>query len=1051
MKSWIKWLLGALFVLLLVVIALPFFFKDKIISLVKEEINKNVVNAKVDFGDIDFTLIKSFPDFRLGINNILVDGKGTFENIKLADIKSLDLDLDILSIIKGEKLVKINGIKLVNPKLNILVLENGEANYNITLPDSVQKEPSSFALKLKGYKIIDGDISYEDRQLGAKVVMNKLNHSGKGNFTDEVFDLATQTDIESLTTKYGGINYLNKVKTNMDLVLNVDMVKQYFTILKHEMKLNDLNLVSKGGLGMLPNGYSMDIQVNTPNNNFKQLMSLIPGIYTKDYSDIKADGNFTFDLALKGKYLDKPVYYPAINANLDIKNGSLQYPSLPAALSSVNGKGKVSFPGGSNLDALIIDIPGMNFNLGKDPISINLLVKNPISDPYIKGGFKGKVDLGMVQNSVKIEDMKRLSGLINGNLDIETRMSYVKASQYDKVKFDGMATGQNIDIKYAQYPDIKINSVNTSFSPQMIQIPQINAKLGKSDVQGNGNIKNPLAYFLPNVTLDGDFKLSSNFFDANEWLKAMETPTTASHQSDLTAKNGQVQASTRPFDKFSFGLDAQVGQINYDTYQLKNNIAKGKMTPALFKVEQLTTHIGQNDFNFSGQLENIFDYVFDNKMLEGKVKMTSKRLNLNEFMDPAPAAKGSSTNPPVTKEESFAPIKVPENINVMVDANIDQLTYSNMDLKNCKGVVAVTDQKMKMQDVAAQLFGGAVHFDGLYDTKGTEKPSFNMNLGMDKMPFGNVFNTFNTIKMIAPLGAYLEGIFNTKIELSGKMGEGLMPDLNTLNFSGFVHTLNGNIKNLKALEEIGNKLNISEVKSLSINDTKNWIELKNGVFNLKEFDYKLKDINFKIGGSHSLTQDMAYTIKTKIPRKLLDKNAVGAAANQGLNFLSKEASKYGVNINNGEFINVLISICGNIKNPKINIKPTGSDGSSTIQSEVATTLKETTQKVKDSIQNRANEEIGKAKAKAEEELNKAKERAQQEMQRAKDSLAAIAKKETQRIADSIKNKVKDQVGTKATEILKGKTDKVLDDKSKDVLNKASDKIKDFNPFKKKGN
>lgn len=66
---------------------------------------------------------------------------------------------------------------------------------------------------------------------------------------------------------------------------------------------------------------------------------------------------------------------------------------------------------------------------------------------------------------------------------------------------------------------------------------------------------------------------------------------------------------------------------------------------------------------------------------------------------------------------------------------------------------------MKMQDVAAQLFGGAVHFDGLYDTKGTEKPTFNMNLGMDKMPFGNVFNTFNTIKMIAPLGAYLEGIF----------------------------------------------------------------------------------------------------------------------------------------------------------------------------------------------------------------------------------------------------------------------------------------------------
>lgn len=49
-----------LLVLLLVLFTLPFLFKGKIISLVKSEINKTI-NARVDFSDIDISLIRRFP------------------------------------------------------------------------------------------------------------------------------------------------------------------------------------------------------------------------------------------------------------------------------------------------------------------------------------------------------------------------------------------------------------------------------------------------------------------------------------------------------------------------------------------------------------------------------------------------------------------------------------------------------------------------------------------------------------------------------------------------------------------------------------------------------------------------------------------------------------------------------------------------------------------------------------------------------------------------------------------------------------------------------
>ena len=62
-KRILKWTGISFLVLLILVIAAPFIFKDKLVQLVKDEANKSL-NAKVDFGDFDLTLFSSFPDFR---------------------------------------------------------------------------------------------------------------------------------------------------------------------------------------------------------------------------------------------------------------------------------------------------------------------------------------------------------------------------------------------------------------------------------------------------------------------------------------------------------------------------------------------------------------------------------------------------------------------------------------------------------------------------------------------------------------------------------------------------------------------------------------------------------------------------------------------------------------------------------------------------------------------------------------------------------------------------------------------------------------------------
>jgi uncharacterized protein involved in outer membrane biogenesis len=150
-------ILAIVFILLIgSIIAIPFLFKDKIIALAKDEANKNL-NAKVDFGEFDITLLSTFPKLGLVVNNFSIVGINQFEGDTLIRLGSLKVNLDLMSVIKGEH-YDIHSIILDHPKIHAMVLADGKANWDITKPSAdtvaaAPSEPSTFSLKLKKLKI----------------------------------------------------------------------------------------------------------------------------------------------------------------------------------------------------------------------------------------------------------------------------------------------------------------------------------------------------------------------------------------------------------------------------------------------------------------------------------------------------------------------------------------------------------------------------------------------------------------------------------------------------------------------------------------------------------------------------------------------------------------------------------------------------------------------------------------------------------------------------------------------------------------------------------
>ncbi len=1026
-----------LVVLLAAAIATPFFFKDKIVEKFKEGINKEL-NAKVDFTDVDISFLRHFPKISVRLEGLDVKGVGTFDGIPLLHTEGLDLALNFWSVWRGGNPYEVNSVYLDKPYINVVALSDGQANYNITKPAAETPGPSNFKLSLSHYAINKGTLIYDDRALNFYLGLRNIDHSGSGEMTADVYDLDTETVSDSTTVSYGGMTYLSNAHVDLKTIVNADLKNMKFTLKNTDAVINALKMNLDGWTQLKDDDILVDMTFKAPSNNFKDFLSIIPAAYTKDYSNMKATGTFNFDGFVKGTYNSeaKPTpQYPAFKINLAVQNGTFQYPSLPMGGTDINTNLSVALPS-SDFDALQLDVANFHIKLGNNPFDAVLKLRTPVSDPDVDLKAKGTINLGELTKVLPIESVQNLSGVITADVAIKTLMSYIDKKQYEKVNMNGILGVNNMNVQAKGYPSVLINNLAMNFTPNSVDVGNFTAKLGKSDIQASGTIDNILAFFSTTKTMTGKVKFASNLIDVNEWM-----PPTPKGGVATTAniKTAPVDKAERPFDRFDFTIDGSINKLLYENYDIQNSAAAGHFTPNKFVINNFKTQIGNSDVSGNGTLLGIFDWLFDNKLLGGTLNLNSNMMDLNQFMTATPAPVESKVVNVATE-----PFLVPENLDVTINAKMNRVIYTNMDLTNVTGKLIVQNEEVKFEDATANALGGRINIKGGYNTQDAAKPKFKLIYDMKGIDFKQAFNTFNTFEKLAPIGQYLTGKFNTNMQMGGVLGKDMLPDLRTLDATGFLQTVNGFIKGLKPLEEIANKLNISELKNLDLKDTKNWFEIKEGAVTINDFDKTIaKDINLTIGGMHSLTNEMNYHIKARVPRKKLESNAIGAAAGAAFNEIVSQAAKYGLNVKNSEFVNVMFNLTGSMLQPKIAMKVMGGDGQATLEDAAKGIVTAAVDKAKDSVMIRANAELEKAKTIAKEATDKAIDSARNVANRQIEEAKA-------RAIEEAKQKAGEALGNKTGEVIDKGLEKVGgNEKVKKQVDQVKDKLDKWDPFKKK--
>ena len=934
MNNFIKWTLITVVILVVLVlaaaIAIPFLFKDRIEAAVKQEVNATV-NATIDWGDWDITILKSFPDLTVEIADVKVCNLAPFEGICLADIGAVVATVDIKSVFRDK--IDIKRIGLTRPKLHFKVLEDGSANWDIAKADTTAASgevpadtASAFNVGLREYWITDGHIIYDDASLPMLMDLAGVDHSGTGDFTQDLFVLSTTTHADSVNVVYDGVKYLRNAVADVKADLDMDLPNMKFTFKENEATVNKLVLGVDGWLAMPTDDIVMDLKWDTKRTDLGTLLSLIPAEFATDMNGVDMSGKVAFNGYVKGTYNETRM--PGFGVVVDVDNGRFKYPDLPEEVKDIFVDLTIKSPEGADVDGMVIDLKRFAMKLADNPIEARLYLTHPISDPDIDADLRAALDLASLKKVVPMEAGDELKGSFTADVRLKGILSDIEAQRYDKFT----AEGKLILLDMAYQSDslaygVGINSMYFDFSPRYLALTSYDGTIGGSDLKANGRFDNYLEWWLKDSTLVGSFNVNSNKFDLNELMGA-------------------------------------------------------------------------------------------------------------ESAEAAPASGAAADT------SAMSVIEVPRNIDFRMNAEVKQVLYDNLDLRNCRGGLRVHDEQVSMRDLFFEIFGGNVKMNGNYSTQDKAHPRFDLDYDVRDLDIEQTVTYMETVQKMAPIAKTCKGRFSTDLSMNGELDDAMMPMMNTLVGKGTLRTKSVRVDGFQPLVDIAKALKIKEIENTTLQDVDFTYRFEEGKMITDPFDVKIDRIKARVNGSTAFAdQAIDYDMRSKVPSDMF-----GAQANQLVaGWLGQANQAIGSNFQVPAELDVNVKITGTIQKPIV--KPVFGSGTSSVKETVVEQGKEL-----------LNEEIGKVKADAIAKARAEADRLVAEAQKQADQIKAQARSESARVkaegyaaADKLVNDAKDPISKAAAKIAAQKLKQEADKKEQQFIAEADRRADDLvNAARKKG-
>ncbi len=487
-----------------------------------------------------------------------------------------------------------------------------------------------------------------------------------------------------------------------------------------------------------------------------------------------------------------------------------------------------------------------------------------------------------------------------GNFNVKGRVKG-KVTETTIPTLDINLNSENASFKYPDLPkrveNISINATvkNTTGKTDdtYVDLKTLNFKIDDDIFKSNATIKNLTKNMLVDANLDGVLNLANI---SKAYPVDLENELSGILKAKLNTHFDMDAIDTNAYERIKNNGNVAISDFKFSSEDIVNPIhisnAEIDFKPGTISLNQFQAKTGKSDINATGTINGLLGFLLSDKKLKGDFDVKSENFVVSDFM-----VEGGSEQPVNQSTEPENALKIPAFLDCTMRADAKKVLYDDLTLTNVKGQLAIKDEKAYLKDMSSNLFDGTINMNGIVDTK-TETPKFDMDLGIDQFDISKSFKGLDMLRALAPIANGMEGKLNSKIGLSGTLGDDFTPVLNSVSGDALAELLTSEYKpkNQALVSALAGKLDFLDFSKLDLKDLKTKLAFKDGKVSVAPFDIKYNDIAITVDGSHTFNNVMNYKAVLNVPAK----------------YLGSEVNRLIGKINDSEVNNIKIPITANL-------------------------------------------------------------------------------------------------------------------------------------------
>lgn len=457
-------------------------------------------------------------------------------------------------------------------------------------------------------------------------------------------------------------------------------------------------------------------------------------------------------------------------------------------------------------------------------------------------------------------------------------------------------------------------------------------------------------------------------------------------------------------------------------------------TPEYALMNEFTMEVAGNSIDLSGQLENYLPYVFQKETIKGELNLYSPYIDVDTIFSYMPADTLQQSEDTLNIET----IRLPGNIDFQFISVIDSLSYRPLVATGINGNIYVREGALIVENTGLKTLGGDVKLNAEYDTADTLNPRLEAALSVEGLGIRQSFNTFNTVRKLAPVAEGMNGAISMSFDFSALLGEGMMPLVESIQGRGTLLSDEVQLVSSPIYESFSSVLQLGENYTSTFKDIDVSFEVSDGRVHINPFDTQLGDMKITLGGDHGIDQSISYLMELEMPS-----SALPPGMSDFLTGLAASAALMGIEYYQPEIIKMDISIEGSVKDPRItpslgksgraSLKATAMEAAGQLLDEK---VREAEEKVSGEVSEQADKILAEAREKADVLVNEAartaariRDEGERSAQKLIDEAAgkgALAKLAAERAAEKLRSEANEKADLLEAEA-QAQAEKIIDE------------------------